>query len=491
MLNRFVRSSLPIFALAALALPIACGDESKTVTAAPDGGETPADTTLDGGEADAATSEPTVVDLGSVTTGTDVEFDVPEGAIGFNLIIEGQAADFDPQSPFGIERITDPKGKVVHDDYMPVGGMIPTSIAAFDTIAAVSVPQSESVNKTFPTGTWKARFGLYGNTSAKKKVKAKVQIQTTGDGTFHGGALDVHVHLPEGLEIEGKTVDAAKAASNAEIKERLDLFFQLTSELLGIERGEVTFHEEASSYVVLDDDEIIDGFAVSKGATDGTPGLHILYTNGIRQGGQDIAAGIAPGIPGAANVYGRGVSGIIVAVQRSAEEDALTMIHEAGHFIGLNHTTELDGENSDPLSDTDDCPGLTPQGLMQCPDRKNVMFVAGAIDGPVVVSPTQKRIYQGSPIYKAVNVQKTESRTNRSFTPKWVYRNSGAPLSPIERELAAGYCGLTKIDASKIALRHGRDAAIAGLRAAAHDADLSKIIRGRANLALKSLGVTP
>ena len=42
-----------------------------------------------------------------------------------------------------------------------------------------------------------------------------------------------------------------------------------------------------------------EGFAVSTGETDGTQNLHILLTNSIRQGGQPIAVGISPGIPGA------------------------------------------------------------------------------------------------------------------------------------------------------------------------------------------------
>ena len=40
----------------------------------------------------------------------------------------------------------------------------------------------------------------------------------------------------------------------------------------------------------------------------------------------------------AAGIFGRGVSGIIVVAGEGAQGDALTMAHEFGHFIGLNHT---------------------------------------------------------------------------------------------------------------------------------------------------------
>ena len=114
----------------------------------------------------------------------------------------------------------------------------------------------------------------------------------------------------------------------------------MTSQLLGIEKGKVVFHEEASSYRELDGvQDLLKGFAVSKGQEDGTPALHILMTNVIANEGEPIAAGIAPGIPGAANVFGRNVSGIIVATSPSADYEVMTRVHEAGHFFGLNHTT--------------------------------------------------------------------------------------------------------------------------------------------------------
>lgn len=457
--------------------------------------ETPAD------EPDPEPTEPTepetdplVIDLGEVRSGTDVTFEVPEGALGFNIVAEGKVADFDPNQPFGIQRITDPKGNVIHDDFTPKGGTKPTSIAAFDVIASASVPQGEDAPKNL-AGTWKVRFGVYGS-SAKPKLKATVRVQSSGDGTFHGGQLDLHIHVPSGLKIGSRTVNAAKAESDPDLQERVETFFGVTSQLLGIEKGEVVFHEEASSYRELDGvEDLLNGFAISKGQKDGTPALHILMTNVIANEGQPIAAGIAPGIPGAANVFGRNVSGIIVTTSPSAEEDVLTMVHEAGHFFGLNHTTEFDGESSDPLSDTPACDGISRDRLYDCPDRTNIMFPAGAIDGPVSLSPTQKRVYRGSPIYRALPAGGTNRSRSAPLAPpaaplslKRTFRVSGSSvLSPVERELSSGFCGLTMPDANDLVKRHGRAQAIAQLKAAAADADLAPFVRGRANLALRAL----
>lgn len=495
-----MRLLLGLVACAALSLSIACTTETKSVTdptAAPAG---PVEES-DAGSGEGGTVNPSVptgsiiLDLGEIQAGEDVPFEIPAGALGFNVTIEGTVADFNLDAPYGIERIVDPKGKIIHNDFTPNGGTIATSLAEFDTIASVSVPQGENVAENL-AGTWKLRVGQRGVSASKIKVKGTVRVQSSGDGTFHGGKLDLHLHVPDGLNVDGVKIAGDKADTNASLKQRVDTFFKVTSSLLGIDRGDVVWHAEPSVYAKLDTGEkIIDGFAVSKGTTNGTQSLHVLFTNEISDKGEPIAVGISPGIPGAATIYGRYVSGIIVATQ-SSDEDVLTMIHEAGHFFGLNHTTELDGQDADPLSDTPRCTTITDGQLQSCPDRKNIMFVAGAIAGPITLSASQKRVYHGSPIYKAFPSGTTRTMSldlDTMSTPmpalRWKFRASNGSLSPIETELSAGYCGLTKIDPQGLVRRYGQVTAVAQLQAAAKDQDLSPIIRGRARVALKQLGV--
>lgn len=121
------------------------------------------------------------------------------------------------------------------------------------------------------------------------------------------------------------------------------------------------------------------------------------------------------------------------------------------------------------------------------------MFVTTAFPGPPKVTAQQKRVYRGSPIYEAVTsgtsstMAYTAPRPLPAFEP--TFRVSGSSrLSPVERALSAGSCGLTTIDPAKLVARYGKADAVAQLRAAAADPDLVPWIRGRANLALKQLG---
>jgi hypothetical protein len=52
---------------------------------------------------------------------------------------------------------------------------------------------------------------------------------------------------------------------------------------------------------------------------------------------------------------------------------ATTCAHEVGHYLGLYHTTELDGEDVDPISDTPDCGTTT----AACAATMNLMYPIG------------------------------------------------------------------------------------------------------------------
>jgi hypothetical protein len=482
-------------ALACVGVPLLGGACSKQVIIQ----QVPATDDSDGGTTAASlpTSDAGSVNLASFSSGVDTPFVIPPNALGFNVTIEGRVEDFDSTAPYGIERITDPNGKIVMNDFTPVGGSSVTSTAEFDTIAAASIPQGEA---TFPIpGTWLLRVGVQDAPTKKITVSAKIKVQTSDDGQFHGGKLDLHLHIPDGLKFGATTIKASAASTSPDVAARVDKYFATLSQLLQIDRGDVVFHVADPTLASIDgSDALLTGFAASAGMPDGTQALHILYTNQIALNGKPIAAGISPGIPSAATIFGRGVSTIIIATSSSADFDALAMAHETGHFMGLNHTTEFTGGVGDPLSDTPLCGTLRadPPSIDQmkaCPDRKNIMFPATPIEAPSELSPEQIRVYHGSPIYKAYTSAAQQTHALVVTTPipadyRPQFRLSGGSLSSLEAELSLGFCGLNKLDAPGIMKRYGPSAADQ-LRAAAADPDLSPIIRGRAGLALEQLGL--
>ncbi|MBS2018032.1 MAG: hypothetical protein JST00_34475 [Deltaproteobacteria bacterium] len=464
---------------------------------------------------------PVAIDLGKVAYGQEVAFTVPPNALGFNVVVESLVAGAEI---LGVERITSPNGEIVHDAFTPKGGDHETSTADWGSIASASVPQNELAvaNPPMP-GTWKVRFGTTANPpppppldaglddggageggiTGPASMKATVKVQIGSPSGFAGGRLDLRVYIPKGLKLDGAILDSENAKTNAAIAKRVDTFFSALGMHVGIDRGEVTFHPAANSLSFIDDFTLLtDGFAVSRGRPDGEQALHLLLTNGIDFGEAGAAWGIAPGIPGAHTRTGTSMSGIILAVDDTpAVGDGLTILHEAGHFFGLNHTTELGGGFGDPLSDTPRCEKISiddPLSLKACPDKANVMFPTfyGTAGAAVIVSDAQKRVYRGSPIYKAYKTPVAGTMAQRPSTgplrplEAFTLTKSGRALTPVESWLAGGLCGHTshaKLDPSAIVRARGRDAAIAELTKAANDQDLPAVMRRKATAALNAI----
>jgi hypothetical protein len=467
---------------------------------------------------------PLVVDLGAATYGQEVTLTVPAGALGFNVVVE--SAD-GTTSVVGIERITSPSGERVHDAYTPKGGSHATSESSFGTIASASVPQSEAKSANTPEpGTWTIRIGggttappppppspppldagidVDAGTGGGPAFHVTARIQLGSSSGFAGGRLDMNVFVPSGLALGTKTLDAKSAATDEGIETRLNAFYKALEARVGIDRGDVKFFAVSSELRFVDSEAaLVEAFRSSSGHPD-AQALNVMLSNTIDLGDGNAAWGIAPGIPGAATRTGTPMSGIVLAVgDTPAVGDGLTILHEGGHFIGLNHTTEFSGGLADPLSDTPKCDTLSlddPSTFTSCPDHTNVMFPAfyGAAGSAVDVSDAQRAVYRGSPIYKAYKTAIT-TKSTRSFTSvadlarpgeRTTLTKSGRALTPVETWLSATLCSHARLDPAALARARGRDATIAALRAASLDSDLPVVMRKKAAGALRTLGASP
>lgn len=468
---------------------------------------------------------PLVIDLGDVAVGQEVTLDVPAGALGFNVVVESKAGT-GSGATVGIERITSPSGEVVHDGYTPLGGSHATSLSSFGAIASASVPQSEAKSANTPQpGKWSIRIGGDeaggpggggpdgGLGSASFHAEARIQIGSKAG--FAGGRLDLNVFVPTGLKLDGKTLDAKSAGSHEGIGRRLDAFFGALQQHVGIDRGDVAFVAAPAKLQFVDDETtLLDAFSASTGRPN-AQALNLMLTNGIDFGDGNGAWGIAPGIPGAATRTGTPMSGIVLAIgDTPAIGDGLTILHEAGHFFGLNHTTEFSGGYADPLGDTPKCDSISfddLSSLQSCPDRKNVMFPAfyGTAGSAIDVSEAQRAVVRGSPIYKAYKEPLTAKSTMQAgggagasalaLRPgeRITLTKSGRALTPVETWLSASLCSHAshasdaKTDAAAFARAHGHAQVEAALRAAAVDEDLPAMMRRKATAALRALATTP
>ena len=443
------------------------------------------------------------VDLGQVLSGATVKLDVPSNALGFNVVVRGE----DDEEEVALTRVTSPSGEVVLRDAIVVGGTFESAKGL--RIAAAEVPQNR-FDSTMPLerGPWSI------SVSGKGKLAVSARVQISGDGQFHGGALDLHVYLPRGLVVEDPgaphVVDAARAERDASIEARLDAFYRALEATTGIVRGDVTFHDADTSFRRISTKRALDAaFAASAGVVaDGHQAVHVMLTNELAFG--NGTWGVASGIPGAATRTGTRASGVALALVDAnfAAADGLALLHEVGHFIGLNHTTELVAGYADPIADTPSCSATIdssrPSTFASCPDKDNLMFPT-LVSQSLVLSETQRTIFRGSPVFRAFVGPEADAGARdggevdaglldagpRALVPRRglpVLRltRSGRALSDEEAQVLSGACG-TGMSASYIDRPALSREAL--LRIAA-DPDVAGIVRRRASQ-LAARPVTP
>lgn len=361
-----------------------------------------------------AAADGSLLDLGEVAAGAPLTFTVPRGTLGFSIVVTAAAGQADS---IGVQELADPSGTGIVRDFADVGSQHrPTSGTNGTGIGIVNIPRvDDHATEAVASGTWTARFGgIRGATKGATgtawsgNLHVAVRLQTSVDGAFHGGALDLDVYVPEGLLVDGTSahaITAANAASDTELAARLESAFGLFHRLYGLDRGEVRFHPLAASLRSIASQSAVEAANALATATSAHPAGQLILTNRLSPDGDaSEISGVSNCLPGAVGVPGTSCSAVIVSLRGApAWEDATTIVHELGHFVGLEHSTEFGGE-PDSLSDTPACTDMSKSALASCPDHDNLMFptvnLADAVQA-VSVSPTQAAIVRSSPLYRA------------------------------------------------------------------------------------------
>jgi hypothetical protein len=386
------------------------------------------------------------IDLGVQTPGVPFTFDIPAGTYGFNLTAVATGA---PQE-FAIETIASPNGVAVHANARPFRGTHETSQTFFGTEAAASVPQSNHP-QSMPVAS-----GMWSSKLRGASARVRLQVQKASPSGFVGGQLSLKIHIPSGMNFPGVgALTAATAPGSAEFQQYVDAFFEGVRDAYGLDRGRVTYHDLSPAFRVMTEENLGSSFSATVGTTAGEQALQVVIGELDEENGQFL--GISLGIGGPANPK-RGLvqSGIGLVFSDAfgfgPAEYASTFAHEFGHYAGLNHTSEFaellpPGSPllHDPLEDTAECELRTGNDIQNCPAFDNVMFFAG---GGIDVSNLQKRVVQGSPIYRAYTMPMAvpPPPVRRLLAPDFgrAFGHAGKPLSRVESIMFNSFCGTQK-----------------------------------------------
>ncbi|MBF0424887.1 MAG: hypothetical protein HQL66_03595 [Magnetococcales bacterium] len=133
-----------------------------------------------------------------------------------------------------------------------------------------------------------------------------------------------------------------------------------------------------------------------------------------RYGGGSDTLGISAGIPGSLGLAGNH-NGVLISIgghliNGKVDTNVMgdTAAHEIGHFLGLFHTTESDGQTHDPLADTPECTlaqdsnhdgSLSAEECANL-DGYNLMFWIASTTGmdQSALTPNQQAIIRASPL---------------------------------------------------------------------------------------------
>lgn len=228
-----------------------------------------------------------------------------------------------------------------------------------------------------------------------------------------GTTLDLDVHL---VGLSG--LDAASAGRSPALQAVLRA---VESNLAptGVRFGQVRYFDARPDTarrlsVLRDYDDFFELMrtSASPGATRIAPlTLNLFFVRSIQfpDGGP---IGISSGLPGPAGLHGTGASGVVSTAEflgveirdpqtgERVEGEAFTgliVAHEIGHYLGLFHTTETDGERHDPIADTPECDADA--FPLECPDLGNLMFPL-ALPRNTSLTPGQAHTVRANPLSK-------------------------------------------------------------------------------------------
>jgi len=290
------------------------------------------------------------VDLGSWTMGpksstfVTADLAVPDDALSVTIVANPQSGG----SKVVLTKLDAPSGATIYDYSDPLSTEFVTITLNAGPFAAL-FPNSPRLGLS--TGSWHFQLGAKPETTVGLKALVK-----RGSGLYQGGSLPLVLWFTQ----QGY-MSASSAESDADMQLAIGRFQQIY-QAIGISVGPVLYQDVpgdlATKLAVIQGDADLEAlFAVANASSE--PGLHFFFVDSFAADDSGYSTlGQSGGIPGPPAFPGLPRGGVAVALAFLSENPkrfASTMAHEAGHYLGLFHTTEQNGQSFDPLADTPEC----------------------------------------------------------------------------------------------------------------------------------------
>lgn len=278
----------------------------------------------------------------------EFQLQVPADAVSFTVVLKGSVG-----GTSSISRLTSPRGEVLFDldNYLTSKvRILPVNDGDFGML----FPNSPRV--AIEPGAYRVSVV---NEKGAGTGEVFALLKTSTSKQLNSGKLNLN------LWFAGLSVNKANAASHANLQAALNEVRAIYA-TSGVSLGTIEYYDvppaQAAGFAVIDtiegkDSELRKLFELSAGAPNNA--MNFFLVKEIKGGGFGFTIlGIAGGIPGIPFEQGTNASGVAVTavdLDKDPKSVARTMAHEGGHWLGLWHTTEQNGQMHDPLSDTPEC----------------------------------------------------------------------------------------------------------------------------------------
>ena len=287
---------------------------------------------------------------------------------------------------------------------------------ADSALNVTSFVENDMISLVFPFALPYQEFSRVDGGVLQAQATASSLCVARAEG-LEGDELDLQVYLvgASGLTVELMEVDPDVAKMFTEIDRLLGL--------AGITLGDITAREVPEQVVerfrILRDhsefgDLLLETVSPSTNSGDGSLDedlvLNLVLVDDIALPDGSDTVGQSGLVPGPAGIHGTRTSGVVAetsSFREMPEYLALVIAHEAAHFLGLRHTSELFTDSyafgrTDPLADTAECPDV--RSLVEaCPDYENLMFPIAPLtrsQSAVEVSDEQGWVLRHNPLVR-------------------------------------------------------------------------------------------